>query len=167
MVLAAQTQQTENKNERLFLNSVASVDSRKAYKIYLHKYLEIVGYRDNDLTELLSRDHKQIESEVIEFIITSKEKGMKRAPITNYIKPVISFCKINDIMLNTKKINKFMPPNIRNKKTKGYSTEQIHRLLDIADERMSAVILLLCSTGVRIGSLPGLSVGSLEQVNKV
>lgn len=89
---------------------------------------------------------------------------MKCAAISNYVKPVISFCKINDIMVNTRKISKFMPPRVRTKKTFAYSHEQIQKLLDIADERMRAVILLLCSTGCRIGSLPVLNVCSLEKV---
>ena len=42
---------------------------------------------------------------------------MKRIAISNYTCPVISFCKINDIMLNTMKINKFMPPQVKSKKT--------------------------------------------------
>ncbi len=58
-----------------------------------------------------------------------------------------------------------MPPQVRSKKTFGYKHEQIQKLLDIADERMRTVILVLSSTGVRIGSLPALSVGSLEKVN--
>lgn len=156
-------QAAQIQSERLFLNSVSSSYTRHSYRIYLQKYLQIVGY--HDLTELLSRDHKQVENEIIEFIITFKEKGMKYSTIINYIKPVISFCKINDIMLNTKKINRFMPPKIRSKKTTAYTHEQIQRLLDIADERMRAVILLLSSTGSRIGSLPGLNVGNLEEVN--
>lgn len=67
-------------------------------------------------------------------------------------------------MVNTRKISKFMPPRVRTKKTFAYSHEQIQKLLDIADERMRAVILLLCSTGCRIGSLPVLNVCSLEKV---
>ena len=60
-----------------------------------------------NVSELLKKDHKEIESQIIEFIIQSKEKGMKRIAIMNYACPVISFCKISDIMLNTTKINKF------------------------------------------------------------
>jgi len=149
-------------SERLFLNSVASKYTRTAYKFYLQKYLEICGYKDT--TELLARDHKQIENEIIEVIITFKEKGMKRAAIANYTKPVISFCKISDIMLNTRKINKFLPPRTRNRKSAAYTAEQIQKLLDIADERMRVVILLASSSGLRVGAIPGLSVGSLEEV---
>lgn len=154
--------QEQIQSERLFLNSVGSNYTRTAYKFYLKKYLDVCGYKDT--TELLARDHKQIENEIIEVIITFKEKGMKRAAIANYTKPVISFCKINDKMLNTRKINKFLPPRTRNKKSAAYDTEQIQKLLDIADERMRVVILLASSCGLRVGAIPGLSVGSLEDV---
>ena len=89
---------------------------------------------------------------------------MKHAAIMNYIKPVVTFCKINDMMINSKKISRFMPPVVKSKKTFGYSHDQIQKLLDIADERMRAVILILSSTGARIGSFTGLSIGNLEVV---
>ena len=146
----------------LFLNSVASNYTRTAYKFYLKKYLDLCGY--SDISELLARDHKQIENEIIEAIMSFKEKGMKRAAIANYTKPVISFCKINDIMLNTRKINKFLPPRTRNKKSSAYSADQIQKLLNIADERMRVVILLACGSGLRVGAIPGLIIGSLEKV---
>ena len=57
-----------------------------------------------------------------------------------------------------------MPSNVRSKKTNAYSQSQIQKMLDIADERMRAVILLLCTSGQRIGSLPNLSVRSLKEV---
>jgi hypothetical protein len=81
-----------------------------------------------NVSDLLDKDHKEIESQIIEFIIASKEKGMKRGAISNYVSPVLSFCKINDIMVNTTKINKFMPAQVIH----------IHRFKnsDIAEERM-------------------------------
>jgi integrase len=150
------------KSERLFLNSINSKYTQTSYKFYLKRYLDICGYKDMD--ELLSRDHKQIENEIIEVIITFKEKGMKRQAISNYIKPVIAYCKIMDVYLNVSKINKFMPPRTKNNKGSGYSAEMIQKLLDISDERMRCVILLASQCGCRIGSIPGLSVGSLEEV---
>jgi site-specific recombinase XerC len=150
-------------SDRLFLSSIASPYTLASYKFYMKKYLETYGY--NDMNELLTKDHKQIENEIIEIIIKFKEKGMKRQAISNYIRPVISFCKINDIILNSKRINKFMPPYLRSKKGSGYSAEQIKKLLDIADERIRVVILLASSCGLRIGAIPILKVGSLKEVN--
>ena len=91
----------------------------------------------NNVSELLTKDHKEIESQIIEFIITLKEKGMKRSAIANYTCPILSFCKIMDIMVNTTKINKFMPPPVKSKKTlRIHITNMIQKFLDIADERM-------------------------------
>lgn len=154
------------KQERLFLNSVASVYSRRAYSYFLHYYLKQVSWGCPSLEQFLSRSPKEIEDELIDFVISSKEKGMKRAAIFNYIKPVISCCKINDVAINTTKVRKFMPPNIKVKKTREYKHEEIQKLLDIADERLRAAILILASTGIRIGALVGLRKGNLEKAGE-
>jgi integrase len=150
-----------SKQERLFLSSVSSIYSRRAYSYFLHNYLKQVNCPNLD--QFLSRNPKEIEDELIDFVISSKEKGMKRAAIFNYIKPVISCCKINDVAINTTKVRKFMPPNVKAKKSREYKHEEIQKLLDIADERLRAVILILSSTGIRIGALVGLRVGNLEK----
>ena len=157
-----QSAQSAKDVERLFYSPIASPYTRKTYRTYLQKYLAFYGMKQ--VSELLEkdRDHKEIEHQIINFIITLKEKGMKRA-ILNYTCPVISFCKINDIMVNTAKINKYMPPQLKTKKTFGYTHEQIQKLLDIADERMRVVILLASGCGLRIGAIPLLDVGSCEE----
>jgi integrase len=151
--------------ERLYYSSISSPYTQRSYRTYLQKYLAFYGMKN--VAELLSKDHKEIESQIINFIVTSKEKRMKRIAISNYTCPVISFCKINDIMLNTMKINKFMPPQVKSKKTFAYTHEQIQKLLDIADERIRVVILLASGCGLRIGAIPGLNVGSLEEYKGV
>ena len=83
--------------ERLYYSSIASPYTQKSYRTYLSKYLAFYGMKE--VGDLLTKDHKQIENEIINFIIWAKEKGMKRGAILNYTAPVISFCKINDIMV--------------------------------------------------------------------
>ncbi len=153
--------------ERLFLNSIKSQDTKRVYLIYLQKYLKFVNCKT--INELASefKDPKDIERRIIEFIIQMKEEGKNFRSIRNYLTPVISFYKINDIMLNSKKINKFMPSKTRAKKNRGYSHEEIRKLLDIADERMRAVILLLVSCGCRIGAIPTLHVRDIEKSGDV
>ncbi len=138
----------------MYFSSISLPYTQRSYRTYLQKYLKLYGIKR--VSELLTKDHKEVEKQIIEFIISSKENGMKRGAISNSVSPVLSFCKINDIMVNTTKVNKFMPAQVKSKRTYGYKHEQIQKLLDIADERMRAVILILCSTGVRIGSLPAL-----------
>src|SRR4029079_11263025 len=70
---------------------------------------------------------------------------------------------INDVVLNTKKINRFMPERRRIKKDRAYFHEEISKMLEIADERMRAVILLLASSGIRVGALPLLKLQNLKE----
>ncbi|MGB0004128.1 MAG: hypothetical protein WBP74_05655, partial [Nitrososphaeraceae archaeon] len=120
--------------ERLYYSSISSPYTQRCYRIYFKKYLAFYGMKE--VGELLSKDHKEIEHQIINFIISSKEKGMKRGTISNHISPVLSFCKINDITVNTTKINKFMPPQVKSKKTYGYDHKMIGQLLAIAEDRM-------------------------------
>ena len=53
---------------------------------------------------------------------------------------------------------------MKNRKSRAYTVGEIQKLLDIADERLRAAILILSSTGMRIGGLVGLTVGNLEVV---
>jgi hypothetical protein len=47
-----------------------------------------------------------------------------------------------------------------------YTYEEIHKMLDKADERERLIILLLCSAGIRIGALPELKVGDLKWIDQ-
>ena len=137
--------------ERLFFSSIKSKATKYVYTIYLQKFMNFVNCKTiNGLIEdFKGSDSKDIERRLIEYVIRMKEEeGRNYTSIHNYVAPVISFYKINDIMLNTKKINRFMPPKTRVKKNRGYEHEEIQKLLDIADERMRAVILILVSSGL-------------------
>ena len=153
--------------ERLFLNSIKSKATKHVYLVYLQRYLEYTNCKTiNDLI-IEYKDPRDIERKIIDFIIALKDEGKNFRSIRNYLTPIISFYKINDIVLNSKKINKFMPTETRAKKNRGYSHEEVRKLLDIADERLRAVILLLVSSGARIGAIPLLHVRDIEKTGDV
>ena len=45
--------------------------------------------------------------------------------------------------------------------------EEIKKILDFVDQRIKTVILILASTGMRIGALRTVRVGDLEKVNDI
>jgi integrase len=71
---------------------------------------------------------------------------------------------MNDVVLNWKKISNYLGENIKLFKDRAYTTEEIQQLLTKADERMRVVILLLASTGMRIGAIPGLKLKHLTKI---
>ena len=74
------------------------------------------------------------------------------------------FYEMNDIILNWKKINRFIGEKTRTVKDRAYTKEEIRKMLDKCDERKRVMILLLASTGIRIGALPLLKFRHLAKV---
>jgi len=146
----------------LFFHSLKSKETRIKYSSYLKKYLEITGI-ENPLSE---RDPRLIERQIIDFIIKMKKEDKNWGAIHNYVAMILSFYKINDVILNTTKISRFMPEQRKVKKDRGYRHEEISKMLEIADERMRVVILLLASTGMRIGAIPSLRISNVDE-NKI
>jgi integrase len=140
---------------KLFLESIKSDDTTKQYVFCLKKFFDFVGHEPQ-------KDRKEIENKIIEYIIFLKKKGMSYCGISNYIVPIKSYYAINDVTLNVKKIVKFMPECKRARKDKSYEHKEISKMLEIADERMRTVILLLASTGMRIGAIPTLKIRNVD-----
>jgi integrase len=146
----------------LFQESCRSKETKKQYNTYLNKYIEFAGEK-----LLESENRKEIEDKIIEYIIFLKKQGKSSAAIHNYIAPVSSFYAIHDVTLNIKKIGKFIPENKKVKNDRGYTHQEISRLLEIADERARAIILLLASSGIRKGGIPLLKLRHLQDTKLV
>lgn len=146
---------------KLFESSLASKETRKSYMLLLKIYLQFVAKEDI----FFKSNARLIEQKIIEFILHLKQQGKSYAAIRMYLAAVKSFYKINDIVLNDSKISKFLPEQKRVRKDRPYDYKEISKLLEIADERMRVVVLLLASTGIRIGALPELRLRNLEKIN--
>jgi integrase len=150
---------SQQRHEINFLNSIRTETTRKYYQFYFNKYSEFV--KGNLLGE-----NRIIEGQIIDFLLSLKNKGLTFDSIRCYFFGIAHFYIMNDIIINRKKIIKFIDTDERKKhKNTGYTTEQIHKLLDICDERTKAIILLYASSGIRLGALPQLKIRDLETSN--
>jgi integrase len=136
----------------LFLSSIRSPETRNGYSIYFKKYLDFL--QTDDI--FYGSNARLIEEKIIDFLMDMRDKGKGYSTIHNYISAILAFYKINDVILNISKINKFIPENRRVRNDRAFTHEEISRLLTAADERMKAVILLLASSGIRLGALSSL-----------
>ena len=143
----------------LFLSSIRSPETRYSYSTNFKKYQ--VFMQESDL--FCGNNPRLIEQKIIEYLVEMKNKGKGYSTIHNYASCVLAFYKINDIALNVTKINKFIPAQKKVKKDRAYSHEEILKLLEIADERERVIILLLASSGMRLGALPLLRLQNLEK----
>jgi hypothetical protein len=118
---------------QLFLKSCRSPPTRNAYEVAFRKYIEYVGEENNLFCD---NNPKLIEAKIIEFILLLRDQDKSYSAISNYLDPIKAFYKINDVMLNVHKINKFMPEEIKVNRDREYNHEEISKMLEIADARM-------------------------------
>ena len=74
---------------------------------------------------------------------------------------------MNDIRINKEKISKFLGESGRKNTDRGYTHEEIKKILDVADLRMKTIIILMASTGIRLGAVADLKLKHLEEINKI
>jgi hypothetical protein len=104
---------------KLFEQSFKSEETRRAYTCYLNKHLQFPG--SLKITDFNHRaEPRKIEDHIINFTISMKEKGKIFSTIHNYVSAIIKFYTINDVVLNTTKISRFIPDKRKSKKDRAY-----------------------------------------------
>lgn len=145
-----------------FINSIRAQPTRESYRFCLEKFL---SHYDIDLISFLKLPPPDTTNLIIKYLVDKRiSKGYKRL-VTSSIKHA---CEINDIILNWKKMKKFINSdktgNETNGRDRGYTHEEIKKILDFVDQRIKTAILILASTGMRIGALHSVKVSDLERV---
>lgn len=121
------------------------------------KYLHVTDYE-----ELITKDVKVIQKNIIDFLIYCKEiHKLSPATIHSYLAAIKRFYDMNDIVLNWKKIKAYQGEFYRVVDDEAYTHEQIKLLVDNANMRDKAIILLMASTGMRVGAIPKLTLKDL------
>ena len=155
-----QIQQREQQGERSLLKmygaSFKSPESARCYSYNLKKYA------NDDLESLLRLTQKEAEDKLIDFIITSKEQGVSWGKLHNIVAAVSKFYLINDTSLNLNRVKRLMPEQVKLRKDRAYKREEISKVLELANERTRALVLLLSSSGMRLGGVVGLKMSDLE-----
>lgn len=133
-----------------FINSLKSPNTKTTYIQCLKQYMQYRKVKTVD--ELLIGDHRLLQSNIIEYLVSLQQISHG----TRYLYAAVlrHFYDINDILLNWKKINAFLGQNNKVVNDRAYTKQEIALLLEKSNERMKVVILLLASTGMRIGAIP-------------
>ena len=176
-----------NESEVYYRKFKQSIKSKEKFVTYDHRLKAYMKYRNfTEFSQLIeggsgegnNKDIKDIEDEIIDFIIFLKERNYSLASQKGFLHGLIHFYDVNDVTTRRKKISKFLSnddivtlDNDNNNNDSGngdkpYTREQIAKLLGFADIRTKVMILLMCSSGMRIGALPTLKVGDLIEIPK-
>lgn len=140
---------------------IPSPNTRLRYRSAFALFLKHCGQTD---TDLIRQDPRFIESQIIDYIrFLTEEKRYRRGSICASVSTILHFFEMNDIILNKKKISRFLPEDVSDHSDRAYTHDEIRQMLLRCDERSRVVILLMASTGMRIGAIPTLQIGHLEK----
>lgn len=154
----------QGKGYNNFINAIKSPASRTAYNTSLKRYLNHL--KTTNPEDLLSNTNPRvIESQLIDYIMTLRNDGLAYNTTQFLVAPIFTFYQLNDVVLNRRKVSRYLGEFKRVVKDRAYTVEEIHKALEIADQRMKVIILLMASTGCRIGSLSHLTLGNLTRLN--
>jgi hypothetical protein len=134
-----------------FVSSLKSPITRKAYAIRLKNYLGSPFVSFSSFDELLRRDVCVIENGIIDILIDMRHRRqLSYSAQDGFLVAMTHFFSINDVIMNRKKIKKFVSEAENKYEHRSHAIEAISRLLEISDEREKATILLLVYTGMRV-----------------
>ena len=142
-----------------------NVESKQTAKVYRSTFKEFIKYLQNvDLKVLLDFRLDIIESKIISYLeLLGDVRKLSFWSVQVHYSAIHHFFEINDVALNSRKIKKFLPSNDSYREDRPYSIEEISRMLDKCDIRQRVIILLLASTGIRVGALPVLRIGDIKK----
>lgn len=161
---------------RRFRNSPIT---KEDYINWLRRYVEYsnlpqirakTGVDINDNTDLLIFDDpRKIQYHIKQFIDYQYDVlHLSPNTVDKYYDAIKHFYQSNEVTLNWHIIKDYLgsTSNISANLDMPYTYEEIHKMLDKADERERLIILLLCSAGIRIGALPELKYSDLKWIEQ-
>jgi integrase len=118
---------------------------------------------------LLDKDPKIIQMDICDYVIHLKKSGII-APrsIQAYLAALHKFYVMNDVtQLNWTKIHSFLGENEQQTEDRPYAHSEIQLLIQKTTPRNRAIILLMCSAGLRVGAIPSLRIRDIEPIDRL
>jgi integrase len=151
---------------RCFVDTCRSEATRSAYVRALGFFMDYLKIPRGSYDRLLDKDSKLIQMDICDFITYLRKRGNASASISLYVAAISKFYVINDVtILNWKKIKSFMGEHEKVVEDRPYIHSEIRSLLDHSSVRNRAMILLMSSSGLRVGALPILRIKDLQSID--
>jgi site-specific recombinase XerD len=140
-----------------FSQTIKSPKTRANYIQALKYYMKFSRLENYD--DLLRFSSTQdgllgIQKNIILFIEYCKQRKLSYNTIHGYITGLHHFYEYNDVNLKWKRINAHLPAKEKRIDDRAYTHEEIKKMLDIANLRDKAILLIMASSGPRVDAVP-------------
>jgi len=150
----------QQRSMRVFEMGLKSQETAVVYKSHLKSFRKYAKVDDYD--SLLKADQKSIQRLVEDYLFHIIGKVSPNS-IRSYMAPIELFFSMNDVVLNTKKLHKMFPSEVKPEGYGAYTREDIRKMLEAtSSKRAKAIILFLACSYARRGALSGLKMEHLH-----
>jgi integrase len=167
-----QPQAAEEEEERIYEpdDGLTSNYTKNTYRNTFNHFIKITVKNDNRRV-LLDTKQSVVESKIINHIKYLNEvQHLGHLSIQTHLSGILRFFAMNDYHLNIKKIRRFLPEDIAEDgiTDRPYSVTEIEKILSKCkgDDRCTAVVLIMASTGMRISGLRELRYGDIKKIDE-
>jgi len=142
-----------------FINSLRAPDTKKHYTYILKQFMAF--HKISDYYSLMVIDKEQ---KIKEYVIYLANQGTSKSTFRILFAALKNFYEMNDVDdIKWRKLKRFMGEELPKHEDRRYTYEEILQTTNTANIKLKSAILLMASSGVRIGSLPLMLVSHLER----
>ena len=146
----------------LFEQAIKSKATLKNYKYHLENFMKWAKIKNYD--GLLQAPQKNIQILLEDYVIYLKSKISSNS-VSCYFSPIELFYVMNDVTINYRKIRKLFPEKTKKGNGRAYTLQEIQKMLSHARTlRNKTLVLLLASSGCRIGAIPDIRLRHLTKI---
>jgi len=158
----------------MFRDALPNKVTRQKYERRLIQFFEFIEMK-GDLEEQAKhfvkssqKDPKWIISVIMNYVRHHKERAENKeisvATLSNYYKPIKLFCVMNDLLINWDKITRTLPKSKAKSTDRIPTVTEIKQLIQYPDRRLKPAVLVMMSSGIRLGAWDYLRWGDISQV---
>ena len=157
------TEFTELDRVYLVTEGLKTACTRRNYRLGFKDFIENI-VKNNDLRALRDSKPTVIENQIIKYVEFMNSKKLALSSVKVNCEGIYHFFDLNNIIINKDRIKLFYPTEESYQEDRPYTIEEIQLMLQHTDVRSRVVILLLASTGMRIGAVPALRLSNLKRI---